>query len=180
MQSRRGNVKKKRKRRIWVAVLLICLAAAGCFLYGMRGPKEPEEVSVPVEAGERERLTDGTISMINGNEMTYVDEETGEEQTILIPVGTTVTTKLGTQTTFSRLAAGNDIRILWETEDDNEQIVGIWIIDKTNERQKMDENIQKGGMPDGKEPAGERPNGDRPDPPYDQNEGNQQELPAWK
>lgn len=168
-------MKKKRKGRILIAVLLICLAAAGCFLYGMRGQKEPEETSVPVEAGEKQRLTDGTISMINGNEMTYVEEETGEEKTILIPVGTTVTTKLGTKTTFSRLAAGNNIRILWETEEDDEQLVGIWIMDKANERQKMDENIPEGGMPDG-----ERSDGERPEPPYDQNEGNQQELPAWK
>ena len=50
----------------------------------------------------------------------------------------------------------------------------------TDQYKADDENIRKGGMPDGKEPAGERPNGDRPDPPYDQNEGNQQELPAWK
>lgn len=50
----------------------------------------------------------------------------------------------------------------------------------TDQYKADDENIQKGGMPDGKGPAGERPNGERPEPPYDQNEGNQQELPAWK
>ncbi len=165
-------MKKKRKRKILIAVFLICMAAAGGFLYGMQGQKEPEEVGVPVEAGEKERLTDGTISMINGNEMTYVEEETGEKKTILIPVGTTVTTKLGTKTTFSRLAAGNDVRILWETEEDEEQIVGIWIIDKASEWQKEGENVPEGGMPDGERPDRERSGGDRPEPTYDQNARN--------
>lgn len=37
---------------------------------------------------------------------------TGEECTELVPVGTPVTTKLGTVTTFSRLAAGDNIAIV--------------------------------------------------------------------
>ncbi len=47
------------------------------------------------------------MKTINGNEMTY--ELNGETVTTLIPVGTTVTTKLGATTTFSRLYAGNTI-----------------------------------------------------------------------
>lgn len=47
------------------------------------------------------------MKTINGNEMTY--ELNGETVTTLIPVGTTVTTKLGTTTIFSRLYVGNTI-----------------------------------------------------------------------
>lgn len=54
---------------------------------------------------------------------------TGEEETTLIPVGTTVTTQLGTTTTFSRLAAGDMIKLLVEKDKDGEAvIVGIWMI----------------------------------------------------
>lgn len=54
---------------------------------------------------------------------------TGEEETTLIPVGTTVTTQLGTTTTFSRLAAGDMVKLLVEKDKDGEDvIVGIWII----------------------------------------------------
>lgn len=47
------------------------------------------------------------MKTINGNEMTY--ELNGETVTTFIPVGTTVTTKLGTTTIFSRLYVGNTI-----------------------------------------------------------------------
>lgn len=54
---------------------------------------------------------------------------TGEEQTMLIPVGTTVTTQFGTTTTFSRLAAGDVVKILMEKDQDGENvIVGIWMV----------------------------------------------------
>ena len=54
---------------------------------------------------------------------------TGEEQTMLIPVGTTVTTQFGTTTTFSRLAAGDTVKILLEKNENNKEIiVGIWMI----------------------------------------------------
>lgn len=54
---------------------------------------------------------------------------TGEEETTLIPVGTTVTTQLGTTTTFSRLAVGDMIKLLMEKDKDGKDvIVGIWMI----------------------------------------------------
>lgn len=54
---------------------------------------------------------------------------TGEEQTMLIPVGTAVTTQFGTTTTFSRLAAGDMVKILLEKNENNENvIVGIWMV----------------------------------------------------
>ncbi|MCI8410122.1 MAG: hypothetical protein HFJ09_12775 [Lachnospiraceae bacterium] len=54
---------------------------------------------------------------------------TGEEETTLIPVGTRVTTQLGTTTTFSRLAAGDMVKLLVEKDKDGEDVVvGIWII----------------------------------------------------
>lgn len=54
---------------------------------------------------------------------------TGEEETTLIPVGTTVTTQLGTTTTFARLAAGDMVKILMEKDENGKDvIVGIWMI----------------------------------------------------
>lgn len=63
--------------------------------------------STEILLGENQTLEEVRIKTINGNEMTY--ELNGETVTTLIPVGTTVTTKLGTTTTFSRLYAGNTI-----------------------------------------------------------------------
>ena len=55
---------------------------------------------------------------------------TGAEQTMLIPVGTSVTTTMGTVTTFSRLAAGDMVKLLLETNDAGDQvIVGVWMIE---------------------------------------------------
>ncbi|PXV96028.1 hypothetical protein C8E03_101661 [Lachnotalea glycerini] len=54
---------------------------------------------------------------------------TGEEMTTTIPVGTPVTTLLGTVTTFSRIAVDNTLKIVTETNDNGEDvIVAIYIV----------------------------------------------------
>ena len=45
-----------------------------------------------------------------------------------IPVGTDVTTKLGTVTTFSRLAAGDYVALVTEKDGSEDVIVAIYII----------------------------------------------------
>lgn len=53
----------------------------------------------------------------------------GEEKSMFIPVGTTVTTQLGKQTTFSRLSAGDIVKLLIETTSEGEEvIVGVWMV----------------------------------------------------
>ena len=51
-----------------------------------------------------------------------------ETVTKYIPVGTDVTTKLGTVTTFSRLAAGDYVALVTEKDGDEEVIVAVYII----------------------------------------------------
>ncbi len=53
---------------------------------------------------------------------------TDEVKTMMIPVGTEVVTKLETVTTFSRLAAGDTIKMLMEKDGDTETILKIWIV----------------------------------------------------
>jgi hypothetical protein len=54
---------------------------------------------------------------------------TGEETTMMIPVGTPVTTLLGTVTTFSRIAVDNTLKIVTEKNDAGEDtIVAIYIV----------------------------------------------------
>lgn len=54
---------------------------------------------------------------------------TGEEMTMMIPVGTPVTTLLGTVTTFSRIAVDNTLKIVTEKNDGGEDIiVAIYIV----------------------------------------------------
>lgn len=52
--------------------------------------------------------------------------ETGEAKSFEIPAGTQVITKLGVETTFSRLSAGNIIALLLEEGTDN--ILKIWVV----------------------------------------------------
>ena len=59
-----------------------------------------------------------------GNISAYT--ETGEARSFEIPVGTQVITKLGVETTFSRLSAGNIIALLLEKGTDN--ILKIWVV----------------------------------------------------
>ena len=54
---------------------------------------------------------------------------TGKSVMVQIPVGTQVTTKLGTVTTFSRLAAGDTIKMLVQEENGERVILEIWIVD---------------------------------------------------
>lgn len=54
---------------------------------------------------------------------------TGEEKTMLIPVGTPVTTLLGTVSTFSRIAVENTVKVVVETNDAGEEvIVAVYIV----------------------------------------------------
>ena len=54
---------------------------------------------------------------------------TGKKAEYMIPVGTSVTTQLGAVTTFSRLAAGDYVKLLMEKDvNGNDVIVQIWIV----------------------------------------------------
>lgn len=51
------------------------------------------------------------------------------EAIVQIPVGTQVTTRLGTVTTFSRLAAGDNIKMLVQEDGEERSILEVWIVD---------------------------------------------------
>ena len=58
-----------------------------------------------------------------------MSDMTGETVTTMIPVGVTVHTTSDTMTTFSRLASGDLLKILVETDSDgNEIIEEIWML----------------------------------------------------
>ena len=58
-----------------------------------------------------------------------MSDMTGETVTTMIPVGVTVHTTSDTTTTFSRLATGDLLKILVETDSDgNEVIEEIWML----------------------------------------------------
>ena len=93
-----------------------------------------KEVVMAAEASEEEEIVLEEnqewkyfkITQILGNEMTATvvqedGEETTESGTWMIPVGTEVVTKLGTTTTFARLASGDTIKVLMQNEDDGTQ-----------------------------------------------------------
>lgn len=71
------------------------------------------------------KATASTDQFIYGNVTYKLTEETGALQ---IPVGTAVTTKLGTVTTFSRLAAGDKVALIMEQDDSGQVIAAVYII----------------------------------------------------
>ena len=76
--------------------------------------------------GERQDNITGNVQSFVYNGISY---QIGNEQvTTYIPVGTEVTTKLGTVTTFSRLAAGDYVALVMEKDGDREIIVAVYIV----------------------------------------------------
>ncbi len=81
----------------------------------------------PVNGSIRTRPSGGTRTRPSGDTGEFASP-TGESMAFMIPVGTKVMTTLGKTTTFSRLVAGDSIKVLFETADDGTSVVvGIWM-----------------------------------------------------
>ena len=71
----------------------------------------------------------GGIQEANGQNRTFY-QLIGEENTLLIPVGTAVTTPLGTQTTFSSIAVDDMLKLVVEEDiEGGETVTAIWIVE---------------------------------------------------
>ncbi len=153
-ETRRAEKRKKRKKKLLIAAVVITILVIIGLFYWYKQIKENEsevESSENIEVGTNQELVLGQITVINGNEMTFdlVEEAENsettsdlltstevsvtyivldEERTMVIPVGTDVVTKLGTVTTFSRLASGDVLKILTEKSGDEDVILKIWIV----------------------------------------------------
>lgn len=131
--------KKKKIYKKWIALLIVvCLLAAGGAYWRwtlMQADQEAEELVLQ----DNQQIIKVSVHSIMGNEMTAArienDSVSDQLQTWLIPVGTEVVTKLGTTTTFARLASGDQLEMLVETVEDGEEtkntstecILKIWI-----------------------------------------------------
>lgn len=156
---------RKKKKKAWILIGLIMILVAGGWVYYkevvMAAETSEEEEIVLEENQEWEYFK---ITQILGNEMTATvvqedGEETTESGTWMIPVGTEVVTKLGTTTTFARLASGDTIKVLMQNEDDGTQdILKIWIVDLTQTSNGAPG--EDGAMPDMNSVGGAMPGGD--------------------
>lgn len=162
--------KKKKKAWIWILIGLIVVLAAGGVVYyrQVQAASSDEEEEIVLE--ENQEWEYFKITQILGNEMTAAvvqedGEETTESGTWMIPVGTEVVTKLGTTTTFARLASGDTIKVLMQNEDDGTQdILKIWIVDLTQTSNGAPDMQgapgEDGAMPDMNSVGGAMPGGD--------------------
>lgn len=178
--------KKKKKAWIWILIGLIVVLAAGGVVYyrQVQAASSDEEEEIVLEENQKWKYF--KITQILGNEMTATviqedGEETTQSGTWMIPVGTEVVTKLGTTTTFARLASGDTIKVLMQNEDDGTQdILKIWIVDLTQTSNGAPDMQgtpgEDGAMPD----MGEMPsdNGEMPDMGTDGNTPNAGEMPS--
>ena len=99
--------------------------------------KEKEKAEAEDDAGSDSTEQSGQMQMppdMDSTEMPQgapggMSDMTGETVTTVIPVGVTVHTTSDTTTTFSRLASGDLLKILVETDTDgNEVIEEIWML----------------------------------------------------
>lgn len=99
--------------------------------------KEKEKAEAEDDAGSDSTEQSGQMQMppdMDSTEMPQgapggMSDMTGETVTTMIPVGVTVHTTSDTTTTFSRLATGDLLKILVETDSDgNEVIEEIWML----------------------------------------------------
>lgn len=133
-QDRLAKEKKKEKnrmeKRVLVIILVVILAALFWYLgWGRKLSVQEQTTQVNIETTGNQKVTYATIQSIRGNEITYVlTEGDGEEVTEMIPVGTDVTTKLGTVATFSRICAGDSVAIVKEPVGDSDVIVAVYIV----------------------------------------------------
>lgn len=125
-------MKKKKNRKKWI-VLFVCLFLLASATTGMifvkKNTDEEMNLENEVVVQEGQTLMTVTIQKMIGNEMTgrkTQDTQMSDVQTWTIPVGTEVVTKLGTVTTFARLAGGDVVQVL--ADDATQDILKIWII----------------------------------------------------
>lgn len=126
---------KKSKLKGWIILfvifVIVILGLVGYRVY--QGKKQAQEAAKQeMVLEENQYFTYVAIQKMLGNEMIGAMIENGqqaqEQCTWLIPVGTDVETKLGTITTFARLAAGDQIKMLMETTGNGtDEIIKIWI-----------------------------------------------------
>ena len=94
------------------------------------GGEMPDMSNMPqmgsMGGGNRSNQASASTDTFTYEGVTY--ELTREQVTTMIPVGCDVITKLGTVTTFSRLAAGDVVALVVEEEDDEQIIVGVYIV----------------------------------------------------
>lgn len=128
------------KKKVKIGKVIICMAviaaAAVIFLYlGQKKHSALDEsvinTSEQVLLLEGQRIEKLKIKAIYGNEICVNSVENAdlqEDKIWQIPVGTDVITKLGTTTTFSRLANADVIDVLIQADDNgNETIQKVWI-----------------------------------------------------
>lgn len=93
------------------------------------GGNQKGEVSQGRGQQQQSKSTDKQKEKSESKQNKVMYQLTGEEETLRIPVGTAVVTSLGTTTTFSRIAAEDTLKLLFEKNEAGEDVVvGVWIV----------------------------------------------------
>lgn len=137
------NAGRKRQNRgrkkMWVFLLLFAAAtAAGCSLYRQETTQaaQTDAQAEEIELKDNQRLAYYRVEAATGNDIDVIlmqktedgnAEATEERSQLRILVGTPVITQLGSETTFSRLAAGDILKCLLEETKDGKEIIKVWI-----------------------------------------------------
>lgn len=121
-------MKKIEKKKI-IIPLLLAIVVLGA-IYGIRKQQvlAQEATGVDIVITKDQDIMYASVYRIYGNELTLAVEDQILEP-MYIPVGTKVITKLGTETTFSRLASGDNLALITEKAGEDTTIVEVYIVD---------------------------------------------------
>lgn len=138
MEAYQKKRKRRKRKKLWLLLLLVFLTVGGFTGYFLHEKQLAlaEEAKKEVVPEEGQELVYGQITQITGNEMELEVVEagtayspTGEARSYTIPVGTQVETKLGSVTTFSRLAGGDVVKLLLQQDGGDGVILKMWIVE---------------------------------------------------
>lgn len=125
MKDKFIGFKQKRKRIAACAVVLSAVCFASFLIICHNTAQASSESTVSIAAGKNEEIVYGKLTSVIGNDVVCTVTDTQQTEEYRIPVGTDVTTKLGTVTTFAKLSAGNEVAIALQKGSDT--VTAVWI-----------------------------------------------------
>lgn len=133
IKQRAREKKKGRGRRgswmVWAAAAMLLLLMAGCgsAASGNAESRESETQEQESDLAEGQRRAQIQVVSITGNKLTYREEDQ-EEQTVYLPVGVSVHTPSGKETTFMILEEEDELEVLFQENEDGEEVITeIWM-----------------------------------------------------
>lgn len=123
-----GKMKWSKKKRVLFSLIALTIIVSGFvgFKLVSQSKSQNSNGEIAITAGKDEEIIYANLTAVVGNDISCHIEETKETKEYQIPVGTPITTRLGTVTTFSKLSDGDQVAILLQKGTDI--IKAVWLM----------------------------------------------------